>query len=100
MAPFPDRCDTDPTYDLTSITLALALLGVGCGVGLATVGRRNLERYREFSTKEDLINHLEANEVVSPWAGAVIGVAPLAGVYWLTVGAASLTRSAAVFLQQ
>jgi hypothetical protein len=90
----------DPMYDLTSITLALALLGLACGVGLAQIGHRNLERYREFSTKEDLINHLEANEVVSPWAGGVIGVALVAGVFWLTVGAASLIRSASALLSQ
>jgi hypothetical protein len=90
----------DPMYDLTSITLALALLGLACGVGMAQLGRRNMERYREFSTKEDLLNHLEANEVVSPWAGAFIGVALMGGVYWLTVGTAALLRASAVLLAQ
>jgi hypothetical protein len=90
----------DLTYDLTSTTLALVLLGLAAGFGLAQVGRGNLERYREFSTKEDLINHLEANEVVSPWAGGIIGVALAAGVFWLTVGAAALLRASAVLLSQ
>jgi hypothetical protein len=88
----------DPMYDLTSVTLALALLGAACGVGMAQMGRRNLERYQAFSTKEDLLNHLEANEVSSPWAGAVIGVTLVGGVFWLTVGAAALLRAAAVVL--
>jgi hypothetical protein len=89
----------DPMYDLTSITLALALLGLACGVGMAQMGRGNMERYRQFSTKEDLINHLEANEVISPWAGAFIGVALIAGVYWLTVGTATLLRAVALLGQ-
>lgn len=86
------------TADHLYTALAVLLIGVPVGYGMFRMGQANIERYRRFSSQEDLVTHLEANEIQSAGMAVFVAVLLVGVVYLLVVGLAALLQMAAARL--